>query len=101
MLIGSFALSITPKKILHNWIADHQDRVPVAVQDLGSKTVAMAGYHCNVDSLVVESPFQLFAYTSPQNESILFGLVIVEPLASFFSLHHFYSELRGPPSVAA
>lgn len=96
MLIGIFAFSITPKKTIHRWIADHKDQSLANAAQHGNM-VGIAGYHCNTDNLVTDTPFNLYIHplllTAPAAISVYRG----DMTASFYSLHHFYSELRGPP----
>lgn len=99
LLICTFVLSITPKKLLHTWLANHRDQ-PTKAAHNQSTSIDVAGYHCNVDNLVAESSFEQtlaeFHLKCPQVFSSFKG----ELSYSFYSLHHFYSELRGPPSLA-
>ena len=96
LLISVFVLSITPKKTIHSWIADHIDQSSTSASNQRTM-IAVYGYHCNTDNLVAESPFNIFIqpflFTAPSICSVERGVIIF----SFYSLHHFYSELRGPP----
>ena len=52
-----FVISITPTVFFHNWLAKHTDSIrksfTVSKEQVGKKT-----YHCNCNTLVVESPFK-------------------------------------------
>jgi hypothetical protein len=92
-----FGFSITPKIILHNIVANHKD-TPFQSGDNASAQLYAAGFNCNCDNLVVESPF-----TSDFNPLEIKAIIFFKPhfaeiITSFYSQHHFYSELRGPPA---
>ena len=77
-------------------VADHIDQsLDKAVQH--GTMVGVAGYHCNTDNLVTNTPFNLYIQPllPPPLVTISFDKGVM--IASFYSLHHFYSELRGPP----
>ena len=97
-LMAVFALSITPKKTLHTWLADHTDQVP-GKSSGHATTIGVAGYHCNIDNLVAESPFSLSAtpLLSPVINRVISQYQQAE--TGFYSRHHFYAELRGPPAI--
>ncbi len=102
LLLGVFAFSITPKKVLHNWIANHTDQAfalanVYSAKNPGTTALKVAGFHCNTDNLVTESPFEIGI--EPEN-LLCKTIYTVDPLAAFTSLltqQLFYSELRGPP----
>jgi len=96
LLLATFTLGVTPKKLLHTWLASHTDSKPPAVEN-HLNSIGVAGFHCNVDQLVAESPFDgattalsvvRVAHCPVHHAAVLY---------SFFSLHHFHNELRGPP----
>jgi hypothetical protein len=51
-----FAFSATPKLFLHGFLANHRD-APLQKTQSGRPLVGTAGFHCDCDNLVVESPF--------------------------------------------
>lgn len=98
MLLVLFALSITPKKTLHDLLVHHQDDLVNFHQQ--EPTVSQSGYHCDTENWVAESPF-----TGEQQASLL-----TQPLpvfiqvndavnASLHSLPILYAALRGPPAT--
>lgn len=98
LLLLLFALSITPKKTLHDWLVDHQDDTSYHHQAV--PLVIKSGFHCDTENNVAESPF-----TGEEPVDIL------QPLPVFISfndavnsaLHSntsFYLTLRGPPATA-
>jgi hypothetical protein len=96
LMLAVFAFSVTPKILLHNLVADHKD-TPIKSNYSNQEQFSKAGFNCNCDNLVVESPFV--------NDFIPVDLSIAKQFAkqqTFFrdnsnSLHYFYFELRGPP----
>ena len=98
LMLVLFAFCITPKKTLHDLIANHKDS-PYA---LGGTTqqIENAGFRCNCDNLVVESPFVVDFVPVEINIAATHTSYIVaaDYDLSFFS--HFYFELRGPPCFA-
>lgn len=96
LMLAVFAFSVTPKILLHNLVADHKD-TPIKSNHSNQEQYSKAGFNCNCDNLVVESPFV--------NDFFPVQLSIAKQFAqqqtffrnNFNSLHHFYLELRGPP----
>lgn len=97
VLLLLFALSITPKKTLHDILVHHQDEI--ADHHPTVPTITHSGFHCDTDNWVAESPF-----TGEETP------VIPQPLPVFIhfndavniSLHSittFYFSLRGPPAI--
>lgn len=94
-----FALSITPKKILHDLLVDHQDDIAYHLQS--APLIIKAGFHCDTENQVAESPFT----TTPT-------VVLPEPMLFSFIAHNenttgclhattvFHYSLRGPPATA-
>jgi len=96
LLLVVFALSITPKKFLHNVFAKHIDsrheknnRKPYQLTN--------SGYNCDSDNLVAESTFlnDLPSFEFPVPTS--FSSYAVRNI-SFSSITAIYSPLRGPPA---
>ena len=77
-------------------VADHKDQSLDKAAQHGTM-VGVAGYHCNTDNLVTNTPFNLYIqpFILPATTTISVDKGVM--IASFYSLHHFYSELRGPP----
>lgn len=96
LMLAVFAFSVTPKILLHNLVADHKD-TPIKSNHSNQEQVSKAGFNCNCDNLVVESPFI--------NDFIPVDLSLKKEFVqqqnffknNFNSLHYFYFELRGPP----
>jgi hypothetical protein len=96
VLLLLFAFSITPRKIIHDFLATHKDKTALSASS-GSINVNKASYNCKCDHIVVESPFtwqdNRLAYLDFQ--SFLHYSDKIEH--GFCSFGFFFFELRGPP----
>lgn len=96
VLLLVFTFSITPKKFLHDAIANHKDKIALASS--GNETqVSNSGFVCKCDNLVAESPFTdevvYFDFAPLQ----LFSVQKDSTLYHFYSSTFFFFALRGPP----
>jgi len=98
-LLLLFALCVTPKIALHDLIADHKDS-PFASATSSQQLSSNSGFRCNCDDLVVESPFVSDCVPVEITPVKTYARHFITPAENFRFLHHFYFELRGPPSVA-
>ncbi|MFT3911575.1 MAG: hypothetical protein QM737_19275 [Ferruginibacter sp.] len=91
----SFLLSITPKQVLHNVLANHKD---AASKQLDARTIFhQAGFNCDCDNVVATSPFIEIASTPDVLKSLYYTSHII-PSREFVSIVPFFSsDLRGPP----
>ncbi|SDW95426.1 hypothetical protein SAMN05444410_107145 [Hydrobacter penzbergensis] len=102
-LLLLFAFSITPKKFLHNLVANHQDATAMNFprENTGASQLSKAGYHCPCEQLVVQTPFVY------QSASIDYTIVPVfvtyqdQQFVSTYSTAPDVSFLRGPPALNA
>ena len=96
-MILLFAFCVTPKKLLHDLIADHND-TPFSVGSSSQQQFDYSGFRCNCDNLVVESPFitEVVALTTPVLFS--YGNYSTPILQQAAKVHPFDIELRGPPA---
>jgi hypothetical protein len=98
ILLVLFAFSNMPKKVLHDWIVSHTDGVSNQAKSTLTQ-VSKAGFNCECQSLVAESPF------TADSQHIDLGFYQDYSLApcSFSSQVHsttlFSHSLRGPPPV--
>ena len=99
-LLLLFALCVTPKKTLHDLIADHKD-TPFASTGAMQQHISNSGFRCNCDDLVVESPFICDYIPIDIIAPAVYTSHIPVPDDDFRFLHHFYFELRGPPGISA
>ncbi|MEP6713848.1 MAG: hypothetical protein ABJA37_15585 [Ferruginibacter sp.] len=99
LLIGVFALSITPVIVLHKIAANHKDISYANKQQKGDQ-YSKAGINCNCINFVAEAPFiNTFSpinFTFPKSVSSFTNYY----RETFYSQHHFYAALRGPPVAA-
>ena len=91
-----FTFCITPKKVLHNWIANHKDQTHFK-NNLQNKSVGNAGYHCNTDNLVAESPFESNNIHLPGKVAAVFSDNNNAPTTRLYSVLRLFIPLRGPP----
>lgn len=97
LLLLLFALSITPKKILHDLIVHHEDDISYHTATPG---FIKSGYHCDTDNNVAESPFTSgdpVTIPKPPVEFISFNDAVN---SSLHSITAFYFTLRGPPAIS-
>jgi hypothetical protein len=93
-----FAFGVTPKKILHDLVANHKDNRVVASASAIIK-ISADGFTCKCDNLVAESPF-----TDAVDQHVLpaatsFAVQESAMLACIYVSTHFFFSLRGPPTA--
>jgi len=97
ILICIFAFSITPAITIHNLFSAHTDR-EIQHHHKHISEIAAAGFNCHLDNFVSNSNF--INFFTPLTFELLnnspVSLIVKDQ--TFFSQHHFYAELRGPPS---
>lgn len=96
-LLLLFAFSITPVALLHDAITSHKDICYHNFQERG-KTISKTDINCHCLSFVADEhfisslypfhPYQLSSFIATKNQFYL---------SHFYSQHHFFAELRGPP----
>jgi hypothetical protein len=97
-LLIVFSFSITPKKFLHDAIANHKDKAAV-LSAVGTPQFSHSGFVCKCDNQVAESPFT--------NVTTCFDFAIVRLFSEYKHIQpcHFYSstflffQRRGPPAA--
>ncbi|MDP4147919.1 MAG: hypothetical protein Q8927_03260 [Bacteroidota bacterium] len=94
-----FAFSMTPKRPLHDLLANHRD-VPVKSFGGKIKQLSKSGFNCRCESLVVESSFIGIAFPCLPEPPVIHGqapcMLTNEGCRQTPPL---YFELRGPPAV--
>jgi hypothetical protein len=99
ILLMLFAFSIMPKKILHDWIVSHTDGVSATAKSEVAQ-VGKAGFNCNCQNLVAESPF------TADNQCIDFALHLSHATrpgtspSQVYTADLFFYSLRGPPAIS-
>jgi len=94
-----FSLSITPKVFIHALVAHHQD-VHLSIVHDGADQLNKAGFHCNIENLVVELPCLSFPLSFELEVPQFFGDHRAVEGHAFYSSGHFIFGLRGPPPAA-
>ena len=97
LLIGTFLLSITPKQVLHNLFANHEDHPTNRTNN--QLQFNAGGYNCDVNSTVATAPF--IEVDSINSIGILRVFEQFTLGQSFYILSTtiYYYSLRGPPVV--
>ncbi len=98
VMLMLFALSITPKKVLHDLIADHQDqKCTIDHTHDANGQMATKQYHCQTDNLVVVSPFENSFFSAELIINSDYKIVNESLDKKIFSLKYNVVDLRGPP----
>ena len=98
IMLALFALSVSPKIVIHALAAHHTDshRAFGHQDDQYSK----AGFHCNIDNLVVESPFLDYSVSIHLQAPVAFPIHQVKADHQFRSYTDHIFGLRGPPACS-
>ncbi len=96
-LLALFAFGITPKQVLHDWVANHKDTRTHSTDKIAR--LQTTSYNCHADDLVVESPFTEHDLQTAITASPSFYQYFVDRTNDFRSITHFFFELRGPPAL--
>jgi hypothetical protein len=94
-----FALSVTPKQLLHDVVTGHTHTNTRDVDGDKVKT-SLPGFQCNWNSEVVESPFNNHAAIQEDHPVAEYSRAFILFIVNYNSALHFFSSLRGPPSLA-
>ncbi|MBC7826213.1 MAG: hypothetical protein H7122_00600 [Chitinophagaceae bacterium] len=93
-----FSFSVTPKKYLHDWVANHTDFYSPHSAD--ETSYSQAAYNCHCEDPVVSTPFIDASF-----DLNLPFLLVYKEIPSF-TYHFLFSntsgtkDSRGPPSIA-
>ncbi len=98
LMLIVFTFSITPRNILHSWLATHSEIAKKSTCPQQHQ-VATQIFSCHCNSVVAESPFKATEIFSPLSLITVFELVqernvVCSPLTGFY-----YFSLRGPPAT--
>lgn len=91
-----FSFCVTPKRFLHDLLANHRDAQIAVMSPLAQ--IHPAEFHCHADDLVVVAPFL------PEIESLQFLVIttgamhFAEPINPFAHYYITHTDSRGPPS---
>ena len=99
LMLVLFAFSITPKKLLHDVVAGHRDtKCTLDHSHDANGQLTNAGYNCQTDNLVIESPFENSSSLIETFVAVIYAQQNEVSKNNFFSLKHFTVALRGPPA---
>jgi hypothetical protein len=96
LLLTVFGFSTLPKKTVHDLFARHKDSNTL-VNDSRNMQFSWAGFHCNCENLVVESPFIHNHFDASISHLPSYVIRFVTPIISVQSQHLDDRNLRGPP----
>ncbi|MFI5124924.1 MAG: hypothetical protein ACHQDF_06335 [Chitinophagales bacterium] len=91
-----FSFCVTPKRFLHDLLANHKDAERTANQPV--QRFLASGFHCHCDDLVVVAPFlaDIQPVEVPAVTSTRF--TYAEPLSAFVFRYLPHTGVRGPPA---
>ncbi|MES2004563.1 MAG: hypothetical protein V4450_08580 [Bacteroidota bacterium] len=93
-----FAFGITPRLTLHNLVATHKDsRGKITATDHSTEQLSKAGFNCQCDNLVSESPFVTVVSPSSVTSQTAFADHKKAFVEEIHAAPQFCSTLRGPP----
>ena len=92
-------MSITPVAFLHNLISDHEDTV-VIHNHSHENEFANAGFNCHTDGFVADRNYWISFTRLTFVPPVITSVYQDRLLPDYYAQHHFYAELRGPPSVS-
>lgn len=94
-----FAYGITPKITLHNLVASHRDgKVKKSLPDPNSTQLSKAGFNCQCDNLIIESPFVAETESLVITAQVGYAVFCDAFVADVYSSAVFSYSLRGPPA---
>jgi hypothetical protein len=99
-LLVLFTFSITPKRFIHDVLAQHTDSKVICNNDISEKHFHESGIKCECDQLVVESPFLQTIVAFHSNITHCYFITSQLFVQHYFSIHHTLVSLRGPPPQA-
>jgi len=93
-----FTLSITPKRFLHDALANHTDSARSQSGDV--QEVYASGFQCHADELVVDAPFIPEPAALYSHVTLFSSFDYASPLFPEISHSLLVSTVRGPPVPA-
>jgi hypothetical protein len=91
-----FALSITPKQILHNVITGHKHNY-IKFEGAENVKASKNNFQCNWPEQLVESPFTDQPGFRLQQPALVYASYINHYTLRYYATELFFSSLRGPP----
>jgi hypothetical protein len=99
LMLMLFAISVTPKQLLHDAITGHKHSYTKSGEPINFQA-AKSKFQCNWLNDVVESPFTGQPGFQVNHPAIAHSSYINYYILSNNSAERFFSSLRGPPSLA-
>jgi len=93
-----FSFCITPKRFLHELLANHRDAEISANQPV--QQITSLGFHCHCDDLVVVAPFLPEIQAAATVALSFVPVRYTEPVAAFIVTGHAPADSRGPPEFS-
>lgn len=98
ILLTVFSFGITPRMLLHNWLAAHADFICKA--EGSTKHIHNPEFSCHCDNMVAESPFTLpVSHAAAMPLPVFTRFTQAVPPALYIATFTLLS-LRGPPAVS-
>jgi hypothetical protein len=94
-----FAVSITPKQLLHDAITGHKHNYKKFTGTPDFQT-SKKGFQCNWNNDVIESPFTFRAEIQLEQPVFVYNLYFNLYTSGYHSTELFFNTFRGPPSQA-
>jgi hypothetical protein len=91
-----FSFCVTPKRFLHDMLANHKDAQPFASVPL--QQISQSGFRCQTDDLVVEAPFLPGIQANLPLAVDAIQLGFSEPIQTVFFEYLSDADGRGPPA---
>ncbi len=91
-----FSFCITPKRFLHDILANHKDAQPFA--SVPVQQISQSGFRCQTDDLVVEAPFLPGIQANLPTAFDSTQLGFSEPIQTVFFEYLSNADGRGPPA---
>jgi hypothetical protein len=90
-----FSFCITPKRFLHDMLANHKDAPSSAAHAV--EQVATSGFHCHIDDLVVVAPFLPEIQSAVVYVKTSSPVRFSEPVSAFNFFFLSHADGRAPP----
>ena len=91
-----FSFCVTPKRFLHDLLANHKDAQTTA--DYPVEHIAASGFHCHVDDLVVVQPFLPGIQAAFPIAISFLPQQYAEPVSNIVFSFLSHADGRGPPA---
>jgi hypothetical protein len=91
-----FVFCVTPKRFLHDLLANHRDTS--MIHGLPQQQVTTPGFHCNVDDLVVVAPFLPGIPITVPPKLNTGSAHFTDPVISIILADCLQFDNRGPPA---